>query len=313
MNQNKEEWRAVVEFEGLYEVSNKGNVRSVKRYVRGKNNSLVCRQSQMLRSHTGKHGYPRIILSHNCKQYNRCVHRLVAQAFIPNPNQLPQINHLNEDKTDNRVENLEWSTASHNINWGTRNERVAAKMERPVIGIRVSDGKEFRFKSIVEAQRQGHNPGNLLYNCKRALFNGYLWKYADDKNWQQPEIFDKRKAIVAISVSDEAVTEFESLHEADRLGHSRTRVKLCLEGKQAIYHNCYWKYKNDTNWHKPEILANSACKAIYGISVKDGSKRIFNSIKEAAAAVNGHACNISACLSGIQQTCKGYRWYFSNQ
>lgn len=105
-----EEWKAVPGYEGLYEVSNKGNVRNVRR------NTLLRLQKNQ--------GYIRVWLYKNGIQAGLRVHRLVAQAFIPNPDNLPEVNHIDEDKTNNRVDNLEWCSRKYNVNFGTRNIRA---------------------------------------------------------------------------------------------------------------------------------------------------------------------------------------------
>ena len=105
-----EEWRAVPGYEGLYEVSNIGNVRNV-------------RKNTLLRLTKTNNGYIRVGLCKNGIKTGLRVHRLVAQAFIPNPNNLPQVNHKNEDKSDNSVDNLEWCDQAYNNLYGTRLEK----------------------------------------------------------------------------------------------------------------------------------------------------------------------------------------------
>ena len=106
-----EEWRAVPGYEGLYEVSNIGNVRNVRR-------------NTLLRLQKTKYGYIQVWLYKNGISTGLKVHRLVAQAFLPNPDNLPMINHKDEDKTNNRVENLEWCDAKYNNTYGTRQDKV---------------------------------------------------------------------------------------------------------------------------------------------------------------------------------------------
>ena len=106
-----EEWRAVPGYEGLYEVSNIGNVRNVRR-------------NTLLRLQKTNNGDIQVWLYKNGRSTGLKVHRLVAQAFLPNPDNLPMINHKDEDKTNNRVENLEWCNAKYNNTYGTRQDKV---------------------------------------------------------------------------------------------------------------------------------------------------------------------------------------------
>ena len=105
-----EEWKNVIGYEGLYEVSNKGNVRNVRR-------------NTLLKLSKTNDGYIQVHLYKNGIRTGFKVHRLVAQAFLLNNDNLPMINHKDEDKTNNRVENLEWCNHKYNMNYGTRNIR----------------------------------------------------------------------------------------------------------------------------------------------------------------------------------------------
>lgn len=116
-----EEWRKIVGYEGLYEVSSLGRVRSLDRYVKTCYGSYRLHKGKILSPGIRPDGY--LVVSLQYRMFR--VHRLVAQAFIPNPDNLPQVNHLDEDKSNNRVENLEWCDAKYNNNYGTA--RIRAK------------------------------------------------------------------------------------------------------------------------------------------------------------------------------------------
>ena len=117
-----EEWKDVVGYEGLYEVSNLGNVRGVDRIVQYKN-SYKTIKGKVKTPRYYPDGYTSVILSKDGYKKQYFVHRLVAYAFIPNPDNLPCINHINEIPDDNRVENLEWCTIQYNNTYGTRIKR----------------------------------------------------------------------------------------------------------------------------------------------------------------------------------------------
>ena len=114
-----EEWRPVVGYEGLYEVSNTGRVRSLDRYVKGKGKSYFLHKGRVLSPAIKPEGYLIVRL----QRRTFYIHRLVTAAFLPNPDNLPEVNHKDEDKTNNRVENLEWCDHKYNMNYGTRNIR----------------------------------------------------------------------------------------------------------------------------------------------------------------------------------------------
>ena len=110
----EERWLPVVGYEGYCEISNLGNVRSLGRVVERPVRGNYIKRNRTLKPHLTPKGYARIQLSRDGVLKSHMVHRLVAQAFIPNPYELPEVNHKNGIKVDNRVENLEWITSAAN-------------------------------------------------------------------------------------------------------------------------------------------------------------------------------------------------------
>ena len=118
-----EEWRDIEGYEGLYQVSNLGRVKSLARVVirsDGKPNTV----NEKILKYGMNRGYCAVVLCKDGKKKMYKVHRLVAMAFLRNPHNLPEVNHKDEDKKNNCVDNLEWCTSLYNINYGSHNERV---------------------------------------------------------------------------------------------------------------------------------------------------------------------------------------------
>lgn len=167
-------WRNIEEYKGLYQVSNLGRVRS-----------LWYGKERILKPTKDKDGYLRVQLYKNGKAKLYGIHRLVAMAFIDNPYNLPQVNHKNETKDDNRVENLEWCNHLYNINYGTCQQRRAEKRRNDKLSKTVYqytlDGKFIaEYPSGKEIQRQlGYNRGYISSCClgKYKTAYGYIWKY----------------------------------------------------------------------------------------------------------------------------------------
>lgn len=179
---NEEIWKDVLGFEGRYQVSNLGNVRSL---LNKKGPFYLLKFSQKC-----KDSYYFIRMSDsNKKAHTKRINRLVAEAFIPNPDNLPQVNHKNEIKTDNRVENLEWCTAKYNSNYGTRVERMYKKVRRTLTKMRsrpvrcIETGQVFA--SMRGAARYINDwEGTISNICNHRhgfhTAGGYHWEYADD-------------------------------------------------------------------------------------------------------------------------------------
>jgi hypothetical protein len=194
-----EEWKGVKGFEESYQVSNLGSVRSLDRILIDKNGNKHTFKGKILKQCTDKYGYLRVNLYNNhCQRKFVLVHRLVAEAFIPNPDNLPQVNHKSEVKTDNSVANLEWCDNKYNCNYGTKNERCSErntnnpKYSKWVIKLSKNNEILHFYPSAQQAQRETGISADLIYrvcNQKTYMKEGYLCQYhtAGDYIWKYAE------------------------------------------------------------------------------------------------------------------------------
>lgn len=132
---DREIWKNIEGYEGLYQVSNLGRIKRLERYYYcgHRNEQKKYIPEQIMRPYITTKGYVRIDLSNGGVRKRFLIHRLVATAFLPNPKNLPQVNHKDENKTNNCADNLEWCTNDYNINYGTGRIRAAAKMRGKTI------------------------------------------------------------------------------------------------------------------------------------------------------------------------------------
>ena len=179
-----EEWRAVLGYEGLYEVSNFGRVRSLPHEVPTKIGTRIS-PGRVMKLQPFKLGYMGVCLSKDNKQALKTVHRLVAEAFIENPDNLPQVNHKDENKMNCSVDNLEWCDRKYNCNYGTAVQRSAEKNKNGVKSVEVEqwslDDKLIKvWPSMMEVQRQLCADYSNISKCcrgKQKTAYGYKWSY----------------------------------------------------------------------------------------------------------------------------------------
>ena len=166
-----EEFRNIEGYDGLYQVSNYGNVKSLNYHCTGR--------EKLLRPVDSGYGYLCVNLCKGGKAKIKEIHRLVAETFLPNPLRLPQVNHKDECKTNNCVYNLEWCTQEYNINHGTRNQRSAESRSKQVYQYNL-DGELVKiWPSVNECERNGfyHQAVSACCNGKLKNYKGYEWSY----------------------------------------------------------------------------------------------------------------------------------------
>lgn len=161
-------WKDIPNYEGIYQASTLGRIKSINSSCRG--SDIIMSDNVISRS-----GYKVVHFKRGKKPKTFLIHRLIAITFIPNPNAFPIVNHKNENKLDNRVENLEWCTGSYNCSYGSRKRSQAEKLGKKVLCVELNQ----EFLSFGEASRALNIPYQNISRCcknKLKIAGGYHWK-----------------------------------------------------------------------------------------------------------------------------------------
>ena len=187
----EEIWKDIEGYEGLYQVSNLGRIKSLDRYMNNKYGTKTLKKGKILiNSIIKRTGYLRVSLAKNGTFISKQVHRLVANAFLPNPNNYPIINHKDENKQNNNVNNLEWCTVEYNNNYGTHNFKISKshkinqKNSKSVLQYDLNGNFIKEWKSTREIARELNIYNNNICRCCNNIVKqsyGYVWKYKELK------------------------------------------------------------------------------------------------------------------------------------
>lgn len=185
---DKEIWKDIVGYEGLYQVSNLGRVKSLKRKVYAGRGKMRWQYERILSNKKENgNGYKIVNLFKNGKGKNKYIHRLVAESFLENQNNLPQINHKDENKSNNCVNNLEYCTCQYNCTYNNLHIRRGLKsrnnkMSKKVYQLNENNKILKEYPSISEASRQVNISFQAISDClngKQKHSAGYKWKYVE--------------------------------------------------------------------------------------------------------------------------------------
>lgn len=174
----KENWKDIKGYEGLYQVSNLGRIKSLE----FRNHKYNFQKEKILKPNkSGTCKYLAITLSKNKKRKRYLIHRLVAETFISNPYNFAQINHKDENKQNNCENNLEWCTRNYNMNYGTQIERAHKKQRKKINQYDLNGNFIKQWDSIADIIKELKDTN--VYKCcvgKYKQSKGYIWKYAND-------------------------------------------------------------------------------------------------------------------------------------
>lgn len=236
-------WKDIVGYEGLYQVSNYGRVYS----------HLTER---ILRHHNCLKGYARLILRKNGSNYGHTVHRLVALAFIDNPNNFPEVNHKDENPRNNVVDNLEWCTHQYNNTYGTKIARMVAHTDYSVIADKNSkpvaqydlNGNYIRsWKSLQDCSSSlGYDNSAIAKCCNNKLLQvyGYQWRYINGDIALKITKFKSanKKMVCQYDLSGNLIQVWNGMREAERtLGLANGSISACVNGKVSTSSGYIWR------------------------------------------------------------------------
>lgn len=229
------------------EASNLGRVRTKDRVVTRSNGKKYPVKGKVLKQRCNPGGYMYVSFNVNGKHFNLSVHRIVATCFLPNPNNLPEVNHIDCDPTNNRLDNLEWCTRKYNRQY---REKHGSASGRPVFAVNLKTGKVLCFNSQSEASRQlGILMGNIndVLKGRHSVAGGY-WFTEDESEITEEKIREIKanmwsRQVIAVNLETGEVFWFESQSEAGRqLGVDESTISKVVKGKlnkTGEYWFCY--------------------------------------------------------------------------
>lgn len=317
-----EEWRSVVGYEGIYEVSNLGRVKRLKRNPeRGKS---IMRE-RMLSAYKDKDGYLSVNLSKNSLQKPHRLHRVVLSAFTPNPNKLPLVNHKNGVRDDNRLENLEWCDAKYNNSYGDaiekRKKAQFLYFNKSIKVLQYTMNGDFvnGYYTTKDASRKtGISATDINYclNKKANRAGEFQWIYKNG-DIQQKIKASSIKSNKNIKVAQYSLDgKYIKTHENAKIAAQSVGLKsvsLCCLNKMETAGGFVWRYvsREEPPSLQIPITWTTRVKPVYQYSIDGVYINGFKNCAEASKAVNVKPSNICMCCLGKQKTCKGFVWSYT--
>lgn len=218
-----------------YEINENGEIRNIK-------------TQQYLKHKIKTNGYHEVCLYINKKKKYLLIHRLVALVFIENPNNLPQVNHIDGNKDNNYYKNLEWVDSRKNNKHAWENSLNKPSVLRKVEQYDL-DGKYIKtYNSIAEAKKSTNAAKiSMVANGERKSSGGYIWKWAEDFI---PRDTGKNKKVAQYDLNNNLINTYKSITiAAKETSSSRTGISACCKNKQLTCNNFIWKYVKDDIVH----------------------------------------------------------------
>lgn len=301
----EEVWKDVVGYEGAYKVSNLGSVKSYK----------LSQEGRIMKQVTPVGDYKAVELYDNGVGRKQFVHRMVAQAFLPNPDNLPEVNHRDEDPSNNNVDNLEWITHKDNMNYGTRTQRAIAntdweahslQKQKAIYAIYPDTNNVELFQSVKEAAKALDATPSYVAGVARGLYSearGVKFRFADEFHPSQRYVItpeqrtyvpsnpsDGSVAVVSVNAKGEYKIHNSVSECAEYLGTSTGAVSDAANGNyySTKEHVIYKLSQFDETNYKPYDPNHKAKQNYKGVVIifPDNTYKVFNSVNDTAKYLN---------------------------
>lgn len=316
----EEIWKDIEGYEGLYQISNLGRVKSLKR-----TDSLGrLKKERINKPDLSTAGYPMITLYKNGKRSRKLIHRLIAIAFIPNPNNYPVVNHKDENPKNYSINNLEWCTYRYNNTYG----KALKNKFKSVTLYDVEGNIVKKFDSINQGALEIYGDismaSSITLCCQGRLIQhcGDIWRYGDDPFdlYRTPTMDNikskKRCAVCQYDTQGNLIASYKSLRDAaDSIGGYFSSISQVCKGKAYTHKGYVWRFQEDSfdKFFVPQFPNETISKKVAQCDLDGNIINIFQSIKEAVKSVGGSSCGIVETCKGRQRTHIGYMWKYIDQ
>lgn len=325
-----ESWRSVKGFEEVYEVSDLGRVRSVDREIVDIRGITRIYKGAMIKQIVNPDGYYVVSLSSKNKNKACRVNRLVAEAFIYNEDKDNKdiVNHIDENRLNNLLNNLEWCDTRYNITYGTAKERQVSRLSKPVYQVDINTGLILnKFKSSAEAEEvTGVSRGSVNAVSKgfQKTGGGFKWVYVEDyvegKDYRElprseVDYTSDRKVVKVLPNSNKIVETYNSAREADIANcKGKGATYRSLIDNSRMYKGYFYIYldeydENTIYGDEDSLEGGTSGKEVVQID-KDTNEvvGIYSSLAEASRLLGIRGGGISSVITGNRRTFKGYIW-----
>lgn len=334
---NSARWLSLEDFEGevwkqtefpYYVISNYGRLKRLAHTSSAKGKQRQYKQflkERICRFSVNAHGY--LTFQFHGHKKAKLAHRLVAEAFIPNPHNLPMINHKDENPSNNKVNNLEWCDAKYNSNYGTsRNRRSKTMLNvrkniNRIIKQYTLNGEYIKsFQGELEIKSEGYQYGAITACCRHEsrYSQGYVWRYDNEpfgNILKRENTGSTLKPVIEYDMNGEMIAEYESITKASLAKIGKTNgtgnISACCYKEKRTAYGSIWRYKGE----EPPV----PYKRVYA-KVEQYTKDMelvakYDSISEAIKAMGRNTTNreaITLCCRGKAKTAYGYIWRYAD-